>query len=95
MVLTRTDIDLLALRSMFDLPFYLLIFGAARSSCDARSCGWPVLALLALAGLLRPEAWLLARRVLALARARSPRGRSSSASPRSWSSRRSSGCSAT
>ena len=28
-MLTRTDIDLLALRAMFDLPFYVLVFGAA------------------------------------------------------------------
>ena len=30
-MLTRTDMQLLALRAMFDLPFYLLIFGAARA----------------------------------------------------------------
>jgi hypothetical protein len=59
-VLTRTDIDLLALRSMFDLPFYVLVFGAAALELRRPRCGWPVLALLALAGLLRPEAWLLA-----------------------------------
>jgi hypothetical protein len=28
-VLSRTDVDLLALRAMFDLPFYVLVFGAA------------------------------------------------------------------
>jgi hypothetical protein len=28
-LLTRTDMALLALRAMFDLPFYLLVFGAA------------------------------------------------------------------
>ncbi|WP_259315502.1 hypothetical protein [Capillimicrobium parvum] len=58
-VLTRTDIDLLALRSMFDLPFYVLVFGAAALELRRPRCGWPVLGLLALAGLLRPEAWLL------------------------------------
>lgn len=58
-VLTRTDIDLLALRAMFDLPYYVLVFGAAALELRRPRRGWPVLALLALAGLLRPEAWLL------------------------------------
>ena len=59
-MLTRTDMQLLALRAMFDLPFYLMVFGAALLELRRPRCGWPVLALLALAGLLRPEAWLLA-----------------------------------
>jgi hypothetical protein len=59
-MLTRTDMQLLALRAMFDLPFYLMIFGALLLELRRPRCGWPVLALLALAGLLRPEAWLLA-----------------------------------
>ena len=59
-LLTRTDMMLLALRGMFDLPFYLLIFSAALLEIARPRRGWPVLALLALAGLLRPEAWLLA-----------------------------------
>jgi len=58
-LLTRTDMQLLALRAMFDLPFYLLVFGAALLELRRPRCGWPVLALLCLAGLLRPEAWLL------------------------------------
>ena len=58
-LLTRTDMQLLALRAMFDLPFYLLVFGAALLELRRPRAGWPVLALLALAGLLRPEAWLL------------------------------------
>ncbi len=58
-LLTRTDVELLALRAMFDLPFYVLVFGAAALELRRPRCGWPVLALLALAGLLRPEAWLL------------------------------------
>ena len=58
-VLTRTDLEFLALRAMFDLPFYVLVFGAAALELRRPRCGWPVLALLALAGLLRPEAWLL------------------------------------
>jgi hypothetical protein len=51
--------QLLALRAMFDLPFYLLVFGAALLELRRPRCGWPVLVALALAGLLRPEAWLL------------------------------------
>ena len=59
-MVTRTDMQLLALRAMFDLPFYLMIFGAALLELRRPRCGWPVLLVLALAGLLRPEAWLLA-----------------------------------
>jgi hypothetical protein len=59
-MLTRTDMQLQALRAMFDLPFYLMIFAAAVLELRRARCGWPVLVLLALAGLLRPEAWLLA-----------------------------------
>jgi hypothetical protein len=59
-MLTRTDMQLLALRAMFDLPFYLMVFGAALLELRRPRCGWPVLVVLALAGLLRPEAWLLA-----------------------------------
>ena len=58
-MLTRTDIQLLALRATFDLPFYLVVFTAAVLELRRPRCGWPVLALLCLAGLLRPEAWLL------------------------------------
>ena len=59
-MVTRTDMQLLALRAMFDLPFYLMVFGAALLELRRPRCGLPVLVLLALAGLLRPEAWLLA-----------------------------------
>jgi len=59
-MVTRTDMQLLALRAMFDLPFYLMIFGAALLELRRPRCGWPVLLVLAVAGLLRPEAWLLA-----------------------------------
>lgn len=58
-MLTRTDMLLLGLRAMFDLPFYLMVFGAAVLELRRPRSGWPVLALLCLAGLLRPEAWLL------------------------------------
>ena len=42
-MLTRTDMQLLALRAMFDLPFYLMIFGAALLELRRPRCGWPVL----------------------------------------------------
>jgi hypothetical protein len=58
-MITRTDMTLLALRAMFDLPFYLMIFVAALLELRRPRCGWPVLLLLCLAGLIRPEAWLL------------------------------------
>jgi hypothetical protein len=58
-MLTRTDMELLALRAVFDLPFYVLVLGAAVLELGRPRRGWPVLALLGLAGLLRPEAWLL------------------------------------
>ena len=68
---------------MFDLPFYLMIFAAALLELRRPRAGWPVLALLVLAGLLRPEAWLLGGVVLALARPRAaPRGRIDAAAAR-------------
>ncbi len=60
MLLTRTDVELVALRAMGDLPYYVLVFGAAAYELRRPRSGWPVLVMLALAGLLRPEAWLLA-----------------------------------
>lgn len=58
-LLTRTDLELFALRAMVDVPFLALVFGAAVLELSRPRRGWPVLALLALAGLLRPEAWVL------------------------------------
>jgi hypothetical protein len=60
LMVTRTDMQMLALRATFDLPFYLMVFGAALLELRRPRCGWPVLVVLALAGLLRPEAWLFA-----------------------------------
>jgi hypothetical protein len=42
-----------------DVPFAALILAAVLLEAQRRRRGWPVLALLALAGLIRPEAWLL------------------------------------
>lgn len=58
-LLTRTDLMAYALRSMLDVPFLLLVVWAAVLEVQRPRRGlWPLL-LLALAGLLRPEAWLM------------------------------------
>jgi hypothetical protein len=58
-VLTRTDLEFYALRAIIDVPFLTLVFGAVLLELLRPRRGAPVLALLALAGLLRPEAWVL------------------------------------
>ena len=59
-VLTRAPFLSNGLRAYIDLPYSA--FGLAALLVEAKRprAGWPVLALLALAGLLRPEAWLFA-----------------------------------
>ena len=59
-LLTRTDLEFFTLRAMVDVPFLLLIFGAAVLEIGRPRRGAAVLVLLALAGLLRPEAWVIA-----------------------------------
>ena len=59
-LLTRTDLEFYALRAVVDLPFLALVFGAAVLELRRPRRGLAVLALLVLAGLLRPEAWVLA-----------------------------------
>jgi hypothetical protein len=59
-LLTRTDLEFFAMRAVVDVPFLLLVFGAALLELRQPRRGWPVLGLLALAGLLRPEAWVFA-----------------------------------
>ncbi len=58
-LLTRTDLWFLALRGVVDLQFLALVLGAAVLELRRPRRGWPVLALVALAGLVRPEAWVL------------------------------------
>jgi hypothetical protein len=60
--LTRVPVLSYGVRAYIDLPYLLLVLGAllleSRSRRErAAAAGAPVLALLALAGLLRPEAW--------------------------------------
>jgi hypothetical protein len=59
-VLTRAPYLSNGLRAYVDLPYIALCLGALALEAKRPRAGWPVLALLALAGLLRPEAWLFA-----------------------------------
>jgi len=56
-VLTRAPYLSNGLRAYVDIPYIALVLGALLMESKRPRCGWPVLALLALAGLLRPEAW--------------------------------------
>jgi hypothetical protein len=60
LVLSRFDFAFLAARGYIDIPYLALIVWAFALEAEQRRRGTPVLALLAAAGLLRPEAWLLA-----------------------------------
>ncbi|HEU4461679.1 MAG TPA: glycosyltransferase family 39 protein [Solirubrobacterales bacterium] len=59
-VLTRAPFLSNGLRAYIDLPYIALCLAALLVEARKPRAGWPVLALLALAGLLRPEAWLFA-----------------------------------
>jgi hypothetical protein len=59
-VLTRAPYLSNGLRAYVDLPYIALVLAALVVETKRPRAGWPVLALLALAGLLRPEAWLFA-----------------------------------
>jgi hypothetical protein len=56
-VLTRAPFLSNGLRAYVDVPYIALVLGALVLETRKPRCGWPVLTLLALAGLLRPEAW--------------------------------------
>jgi hypothetical protein len=55
--LTRVPVLSYGVRAYLDIPYVLLVLGALLVETRRRRAGAPVLALLALAGLLRPEAW--------------------------------------
>jgi hypothetical protein len=57
-VLTRAPFLSNGLRAYIDVPYIALVLGALLIETRKPRAGWPVLTLLALAGLLRPEAWL-------------------------------------
>ena len=68
LLITRVPVLSYGVRAYIDIPYLLLVLGALlvesrrRSGIDGipdrPAPGWPVLVLLALAGLLRPEAWV-------------------------------------
>jgi hypothetical protein len=64
-VLTRAPFLSNGLRAYIDVPYIALVLGALLIETRKPRTGWPVLTLLALAGLLRPEAWLFSVAYLA------------------------------
>ncbi|MEO8689886.1 MAG: hypothetical protein ABI611_16940, partial [Solirubrobacteraceae bacterium] len=60
LLLTRFDFAFLAARGYVDVPYMALVVWAALMEAVRRRRGTPVFLLLAAAGLLRPEAWVLA-----------------------------------
>ena len=59
-VLTREPVLSYGVRVYVDIPYICLLLGALLVETRRRRAGTPVLVLLGLAGLLRPEAWLFA-----------------------------------
>jgi hypothetical protein len=57
-VLTRRPVLDFGSRAYVDIPYLVLVLGALLIETRRRRAGAPVLALLAVAGLIRPEAWL-------------------------------------
>jgi hypothetical protein len=64
-VLTRRPVLDFGARAYVDVPYLVLVLGALLVETRRRRAGAPVLALLGLAGLLRPEAWLFSVMYLA------------------------------
>ncbi len=64
-VITRAPYLSNGLVAYIDLPYIALCLGALVIETKRPRCGWPVLALLLPAGLLRPEAWLFSFAYLA------------------------------
>jgi len=60
LLLTRFDYAFLTARGYIDIPYMAMVVWAAALEAKRPRAGTPVLVLLALAGLLRPEAWVLA-----------------------------------
>ncbi|HZO37020.1 MAG TPA: hypothetical protein VFB41_09120 [Solirubrobacteraceae bacterium] len=72
-LLTREPVISYGIRAYVDVPYLALVLGALLVEVRRPRAGVPVLALLGLAGLLRPEAWLFAGAyVLWIWRARRP-----------------------
>jgi hypothetical protein len=64
-VLTRQPVLDFGARAYVDIPYLALVLGALLVETRRRRAGAPVLALLGLAGLIRPEAWLFSVAYLA------------------------------
>ena len=58
LLITRVPVISYGVRAYVDVPYLALVLGAVLIESRRPRAGWPVLALLALAGLLRPEAWV-------------------------------------
>ena len=91
LLLTRFDYPFLAARGYIDIPYMALVVWAAALEAARPRRGAPVLLLLALAGLLRPEAWLLAALYWLWMALEARPGASGSSTPRWPPSARSSG----
>ncbi len=57
-ILTRQPVLDFGARAYIDIPYVVLVLAALLLETRRPRCGVPVLALLAVAGLIRPEAWL-------------------------------------
>src|SRR5919198_5202807 len=64
-VLTRAPVLSFGVRAYADIPYVALVLAALLAETRRPRAGAPVLGLLGLAGLLRPEAWLFAAGYLA------------------------------
>jgi hypothetical protein len=60
LLITRFDFPFLAARAYIDIPYLAIVIWAAALELERPRRGMPVLILLFLASLMRPEAWLLA-----------------------------------
>jgi hypothetical protein len=60
LLLSRYEVLSYGVRAYVDIPYVVLMLAALALETRRRRAGWPVIALLDLAGLLRPEAWLFA-----------------------------------
>lgn len=58
LLITRVPVISYGVRAYIDVPYLALVLGAVLIESRRPRAGWPVLALLAAAGLLRPEAWV-------------------------------------
>jgi len=60
LILSRYEVLSYGARAYADIPYAALVLAALAIETRRPRAGWPVLATLGLAGLLRPEAWLFA-----------------------------------